>query len=285
MDDNFSSIVKAVMWGRSVFDNIRKFLQFQLTVNVVALVITFISAITGADPPINAVMMLWINLIMDTMGALALGTEAPSPTLLDRRPYKRDAPLISSVMWRNILTQSIFQIGLLSYLLTQDGATDFGVDFREINHQTVVFNTFVICQIFNEFNARSIGDTFDIFQGLFGNPIFIGVIVVTIIVQYFIVEQGGSFVGTCHLNEEQWYRCILLASLTIPVGGIMRLIPISEGSDSFSGKVLVDAPAKASLGFSVTFLIWITAVSLSIAAVFQEFSPRWSPRFEVYFSS
>ena len=105
LDDNFKSIVKAVVWGRSVFDNIRKFLQFQLTVNVVALTVTFISAVFGFDPPLNAVMMLWVNLIMDTMGALALGTEPPSPSLLNRRPYKRDASLISNVMWRNILVQ------------------------------------------------------------------------------------------------------------------------------------------------------------------------------------
>eukprot|EP01035_Chromulina_nebulosa_P019011 gene19011-24830_t len=90
LDDNFSSIVKAVLWGRSVFDNIRKFLQFQLTVNIVALTLTFVSAVYGFDPPLNAVMMLWVNLIMDTLGALALGTEPPSGTLLERHPYKRN---------------------------------------------------------------------------------------------------------------------------------------------------------------------------------------------------
>jgi magnesium-transporting ATPase (P-type) len=125
LDDNFSSIVKAVMWGRSVFDNIRKFLQFQLTVNAVALSVTFLAAMTARPPPLNAVMMLWlvfvlillfavifnfviiiiifcfrVNLIMDTMGALALGTEPPSPSLLDRRPYKRNASLISNKMIR-----------------------------------------------------------------------------------------------------------------------------------------------------------------------------------------
>jgi magnesium-transporting ATPase (P-type) len=126
MDDNFSSIVKAVMWGRAVFDNIRKFLQFQLTVNVVALSLTFMSALTGYELPLNAVMMLWVNLIMDTMGALALGTEAPSPTLLERRPYKRNASLISNLMIRNIAFQSIYQLALLSYLLLY-GAQDFNV--------------------------------------------------------------------------------------------------------------------------------------------------------------
>merc|ERR1711957_612790 len=117
MDDKFSSIVKAVLWGRSVYDNIRKFLQFQLTVNVVALTITFLSALVGYDPPLNAIMMLWVNLIMDTMGALALGTEPPKVELLDRPPYKRNSSLISLPMWRNILIQATFQLSLLVYLL------------------------------------------------------------------------------------------------------------------------------------------------------------------------
>ena len=118
MDDNFASIVKAVSWGRSIFDNIRKFLQFQLTVNVVALTVTLISAIAGKKAPLNAVMMLWVNLIMDTMGALALGTEPPSKELLNRLPFTREASLISRTMWRNIGVQAVFQITLLVYLLT-----------------------------------------------------------------------------------------------------------------------------------------------------------------------
>jgi Ca2+-transporting ATPase len=98
LDDKFSSIVRAIMWGRSVYDNIRKFLQFQLTVNVVALLIVFIGACGGFPPPLNAVMMLWINLVMDTLGALALATEAPTIKLLNRRPYRRQASLISKPM-------------------------------------------------------------------------------------------------------------------------------------------------------------------------------------------
>merc|ERR1712000_77270 len=91
LDDKFSSIVRAIMWGRSVYDNIRKFLQFQLTVNVVALFLVFIAAAAGFGQPLTAVQMLWVNLIMDTVGALALGTEKPTPSLLQRRPYKRNA--------------------------------------------------------------------------------------------------------------------------------------------------------------------------------------------------
>jgi YafQ family addiction module toxin component len=128
MDDNFSSIVKAVTWGRCVFDNIRKFLQFQLTVNVVALLIVFIGAVVGFGEPLNAVQLLWVNLVMDTMGALALGTEGPTPELLQRRPYKRSSSLISRPMWRNILVQSAFQIVLLLILIFV-GADMFDIPF------------------------------------------------------------------------------------------------------------------------------------------------------------
>jgi magnesium-transporting ATPase (P-type) len=113
LDDKFSSIVKAVLWGRCVYDNIRKFLQFQLTVNVVALVLVFIAACTTGSTPLNAIMMLWVNLIMDTMGALALGTEMPKQELLQRKPYKRSAPLVSRPMIRNILAQSFYQLTVL----------------------------------------------------------------------------------------------------------------------------------------------------------------------------
>jgi len=117
LDDRFSSIVRAIMWGRSVFDNIRKFLQFQLTVNVVALLLVFIGAAAGFGQPLTAVQMLWVNLIMDTLGALALGTEKPTLALLERKPYKRSSSLVSRPMWRNLLIQSAYQLILLLSLL------------------------------------------------------------------------------------------------------------------------------------------------------------------------
>ncbi len=155
MDDDFGSIVKAIMWGRCVFDNIRKFLQFQLTVNIVALTVTFAGAVSGYEPPLNAVMMLWVNLIMDTLGALALGTESPSVELLDRLPYKRSTALVNRVMAKHICVQSIYQLLVLSYLLLH-GASQFGVEDSSCRHYTLIFNAFVFCQIFNEINSRSI---------------------------------------------------------------------------------------------------------------------------------
>ncbi|MEW5301157.1 MAG: hypothetical protein WDW36_004035 [Sanguina aurantia] len=109
LDDNFSSIVKSVLWGRSVFSNIRKFLQFQLTVNLVALMIAFIGAIVGSSQPLNVLQLLWVNLIMDTMGALALATEYPHPDLLLEKPHGRTENLINKKMWKHIFVQGAYQ--------------------------------------------------------------------------------------------------------------------------------------------------------------------------------
>lgn len=117
MDDNFSSIVKAVLWGRSVFSNIRKFLQFQLTVNVVALVVAFVAAMVGGETPLNVLQLLWVNLIMDTLAALALATENPTPDLLDEKPHGRDEPLLSQTMIKHILLQSLYQLVVIFVVL------------------------------------------------------------------------------------------------------------------------------------------------------------------------
>jgi len=234
MDDKFSSIVKAVLWGRSVFDNIRKFLQFQLTVNVVALTITFLSALVGYDPPLNAVMMLWVNLIMDTMGALALGTEPPKLELLDRRPYKRDASLISLPMWRNILIQATYQLGLLVFLLNK-GPELFNCEDGSTHHFTIIFNAFVFCQVFNEFNAREIGDHFAPMSALSSSPMFLMVIAFTIFAQWSIVEYGGDFTQTTPLSAAEWRTTVGYGAMSIPIGFIMRLVPVSEDPNSFAG--------------------------------------------------
>jgi len=233
LDDNFSSIVKAVLWGRSVYDNIRKFLQFQLTVNVVALTITFLSSVGGYQPPLNAVMMLWVNLIMDTMGALALGTEPPSEELLWRRPYKRDASLISLPMWRNIFFQSVYQLILLGWMLFE-GAEFFSCEDGSRKHFTLIFNAFVFAQIFNEFNAREIGDVFDPLRHILLSPMFIGVIVATILGQYFIVEFGGDFTGTVGLTEDEWVMTAMMGMVALPLGLVMRLVPIKESEATFA---------------------------------------------------
>jgi Ca2+ transporting ATPase len=108
LDDNFASIITAVKWGRNIYENVRKFLQFQLTVNVVAMFIVFLGGVALDDPPLTSVQMLWVNLIMDTCAALALATEPPSNYLLHRKPYSRTDLIVTPIMWRNIVGQAIF---------------------------------------------------------------------------------------------------------------------------------------------------------------------------------
>ena len=117
LDDNFKSIVTAVKWGRNIFDCIRKFLQFQLTINFVALVMAFVGGAVLRESPLNAIQMLWVNLIMDTLASLALATEPPSDELLKRKPYSRFENLITTNMWVNIISQGLLQIVILGTIL------------------------------------------------------------------------------------------------------------------------------------------------------------------------
>ena len=127
LDDKFSSIVNDILWGRCVYDNIRKFLQFQITVNLAVLVLVFGGALSGKGTPITAIQMLWVNLVMDSLAALAMATEGPTPELLDRRPYKRSAPVFSRPMLRNVLVQATLQL-TLTFALLFNGAKWFEVN-------------------------------------------------------------------------------------------------------------------------------------------------------------
>lgn len=257
LDDNFTSIVAAVMWGRNVYDSIRKFLQFQLTVNVVALIVAFASAVTTGESVLTPVQLLWVNLIMDTMGALALATEAPTKDLLDRKPYGRDDFLITKMMWCAIIGQSLFQVFVLFFIL-YGGAAFFEVEPHSIQHTTVVFNTFVLCQVFNEVNSRKIGGELNVFSGIFTNLVFVGIIIFTLLFQAFIIEFGGGFTSTTHLTSRQWLLCTGIASLTLPIGFIIRLIsrPFVRTDPTSNQKVEVD-PA-------IVKLIWEKAKRASV---------------------
>ncbi|XP_054242625.1 plasma membrane calcium-transporting ATPase 1 isoform X13 [Indicator indicator] len=189
-DDNFTSIVKAVMWGRNVYDSISKFLQFQLTVNVVAVIVAFTGACITQDSPLKAVQMLWVNLIMDTLASLALATEPPTESLLLRKPYGRNKPLISRTMMKNILGHAFYQLVVVFTLLFA-GEKIFDIDSGRnaplhappSEHYTIVFNTFVMMQLFNEINARKIHGERNVFEGIFNNAIFCSIVLGTFIVQ------------------------------------------------------------------------------------------------------
>merc|ERR1712100_264942 len=221
LDDNFASIVKSISWGRCVYDNIRKFLQFQLTVNLVALTTAFVSALCEYGTPLTAVQLLWVNLIMDTLAALALATEPPSPDSLKRKSYGRDDNIISKTMWRNIFCQGIFQL-ILQYFVLVHGPSFFNIEAHSILHHTLSFN---------EFNSRRVGNENDVFSGLFNNMMFVSIVALTIIVQVLFIEFGGSYTQTVPLPTNLWLFTILSSSFSIPFGFIYRLIPVG-GSDN-----------------------------------------------------
>ena len=189
-DDNFNSIVKAVMWGRNVYDSIAKFLQFQLTVNVVAVICAFVGACVVAESPLRAVQMLWVNLIMDTLASLALATEPPTEDLLNRKPYGRTKPLISRTMMKNIIGHSIYQLTVIFVILfagpqlfDMENGIQTGAQFKPTQHFTMIFNAFVLMTLFNEINSRKIHGERNVFKGFFSNPIFYGIWIVTLCLQ------------------------------------------------------------------------------------------------------
>uniref|UniRef100_A0A8C7YH40 Calcium-transporting ATPase n=1 Tax=Oryzias sinensis TaxID=183150 RepID=A0A8C7YH40_9TELE len=233
-DDNFTSIVKAVMWGRNVYDSISKFLQFQLTVNVVAVIVAFTGACITQDSPLKAVQMLWVNLIMDTLASLALATEPPTESLLLRRPYGRDKPLISRTMMKNILGHAVFQL-IIIFTLLFAGEVLFDIDSGRnaplhsppSEHYTIVFNVFVMMQLFNEINARKIHGERNVFEGIYRNPIFCSVVLGTFALQIIIVQFGGKPFSCTALTIDQWLWCIFIGIGEL-LWGQVSLFPVKS---------------------------------------------------------
>eukprot|EP00092_Neocalanus_flemingeri_P032059 GFUD01034844.1.p1 GENE.GFUD01034844.1~~GFUD01034844.1.p1 ORF type:complete len:1187 (+),score=184.87 GFUD01034844.1:419-3979(+) len=237
-DDNFTSIVKAVMWGRNVYDSIAKFLQFQLTVNIVAVIVAFIGACAIQDSPLKAVQMLWVNLIMDTLASLALATELPTPDLLLRKPYGRTSPLISPTMAKNILGQGLYQLvvvfGIMFFgekMFDIDNGRGAGLREPPSVHFTMIFNAFVMMTLFNEINARKIHGQRNVFLGFFSNPIYYVIWIATFISQIVIIEFGGIAFSTTSLNVEQWTWCILFG-----VGVLLWQQVVTTFPTSFFGR-------------------------------------------------
>ncbi|KAJ8387029.1 hypothetical protein AAFF_G00162060 [Aldrovandia affinis] len=231
-DDNFSSIVKAVMWGRNVYDSISKFLQFQLTVNVVAVIVAFTGACITQDSPLKAVQMLWVNLIMDTFASLALATEPPTESLLLRKPYGRNKPLISRTMMKNILGHAVYQLVLIFTLLFADlrhrQREERAAPRSPSEHYTIVFNTFVMMQLFNEINARKIHGERNVFDGIFNNLIFCSIVFGTFVIQVVIVQFGGKPFSCVALSVEHWLWCVFLGMGCLLWGQLISSIPTSR---------------------------------------------------------
>ncbi|RAL08533.1 putative calcium transporting ATPase (Pmc1) [Aspergillus homomorphus CBS 101889] len=238
LDDNFRSIVTAIAWGRCVNDAVAKFLQFQITVNITAVCLTVVTAIYNSsnESVFKAVQLLWLNLIMDTFAALALATDPPTPEMLERPPTPRKAPLFTVTMWKLMLGQSIYKLALcftLYFAGDQILNLDRGNEHERLELDTIIFNTFVWMQIFNEFNCRRLDNKFNIFQGIWKNVWFLVINVLMVGGQILIIFVGGAAFGVTRLSGTQWAICIGCAAFCIPWAAVLKFIP-----DRYVGRVL-----------------------------------------------
>merc|ERR1712127_1135332 len=283
MDDDFASIVQACLWGRNVYDSISKFLQFQLTVNIVAVVVAFIGATFTGDSPLKAVQMLWVNLIMDTFASLALATEPPTPDLLNRMPYSRNQPFISKRMAVNILGHAAYQMVMIFGMLwgpslvpcykqcwtsddpknvTQVATTVFQVGVapndkwdggvaNPSEHFTVIFNAFVMMQIFNEINARKIHGERSVFKGIFDNPLFYGIVIGTLVAQVLIIEMAGVVFACTGLSVAQWTFCTCVGLFELIWQQVICFCPDTVLDSCFTPKSLPTPSAQKDDGTTV----------------------------------
>lgn len=220
LDDSFKSIATAVMWGRSLYQNIQRFLLFQLTINVVALVIVFLGSIFGHELPLTVTQMLWVNLIMDTFAAGALASLPPNKEVMKDKPRKNEAFIVTPPMRNQILWIGLafvaFLMGLLYYFTNAEG---------EINRHDLAcfFTIFVMLQFWNLFNAKAFATRKSAFNGLLHDTGFITVALLIIIGQFFIVTFGGDVFRTVPLSWQDWLLIIGSTSLVLWIGEIFRL--------------------------------------------------------------
>ncbi len=212
LDDAFSTIVRAIRWGRGIADNFRRFILFQLTVNISSVFVVLVAALCGLPPPFSALQLLWVNLIMDGPPALCLGLERLGAHLLHRAPVRRDAPLVSRTM---ALRMGVVG-GLIAVLSLVQLRWDFlGAGADVAQQGTALFTLFVLCQLVNGLCARRL-EPGNPFGGLLGNPALLAAVAITGLLQWVIVTYGAAVFGTVPLSLEVWGR-IGLCALTIPV--------------------------------------------------------------------
>lgn len=248
LSDNFADIVVAMKWGRNIYDSIQKFIQFQLTVNIVACVLACIGAVLFQESPLGAVQMLWVNLVMDSLASLALATEPPTEDLLLRMPYGIHESIIKRGMWVNMIGQAGYQLMITLIILFKghvlffDTAANGGQEvspeeYQDVQqliftdplqlkigwfagcdktqHYTLLFHAFVMMTLFNQVAARKLKAEFNLFEGVFNNWIFVGLVFIETFLQIILVQFGGSAFGCVPggLTGAQHGWCILFGLL------------------------------------------------------------------------
>lgn len=223
LDDNFSSIEKAVLYGRTIFNSIRKFIIFQLTINVGAVLVSFVFPLLGMVNPLSITQILWVNLVMDTLAALALGGEPALRRFMEEKPKRRDEKIVNGYMWSAILTGALWTFALSMIVLLTPFS--YGV-FREAPDNgyllTGYFCFFIFISVFNAFNART--DQMNLFDNIGGNKGFLKIIALIVIVQILMTYFGGAVFRCYGLNAQEWAFVLALAISIIPVDLIRKVI-------------------------------------------------------------
>ena len=233
LNDSFSTIIDAVMWGRSLYENIQRFILFQLTINVAALCIALLGPFIGVEIPLTVIQMLWVNLIMDTFAALALATEPPHREVLNRPPRRPDAFIVTREMAVNIFgVGAVFVAILLGMLLYMQGNSAMGPDGQKVTpyELSVFFSVFVMLQFWNLFNARCLGVRQSALNGFWKNPGFLMIAAAIFVGQIVIVQIGGELFRTVPLSLKDWALIIGGTSAVLWIGEAVRLMQPSTKS-------------------------------------------------------
>ena len=223
LDDNFQSIGKAILYGRTIFKSIRKFIVFQLTMNLCAVGVSVLGPFLGVENPITVVQMLWVNIIMDTLAALAYAGEAPLEEYMEEPPKKRDEPIFTSAMLHQVLCMGLYTILLCLAFLKLPLLTQVLSPRQASFHLlTGFFALFIFCGVFNSFNART--ERLKLLAHLGKNPRFLLIMIMVGLVQCLLIYRGGSLFRTSPLPLPAFQLVLLLAFSVIPVDFVRKLI-------------------------------------------------------------
>ena len=220
LDDNIKSIESAILFGRTIFKSIRKFIIFQLTMNLIALFLSIVGPLLGISTPITIMQMLWLNMIMDTLAGLAYSYEYPIKRYMKERPIKKDEAILNKYMYSAILLISVYSFILLSLFLKSDLVYLFIRDSRK-TLMTAFFSLFVFISVFNAFNART--ERLNLFANILKNKVFIVILAFITIAQIFLIYNGGSLFRTYGLKINELIFVILLAFTVIPLDLVRKL--------------------------------------------------------------
>ena len=220
LDDSFGSIAHAVMWGRSLYKNIQRFLFFQLIVNITALLLVLGGAFIGVEMPLTVTQILWVNLLMDTFAAMALASLPPSREVMKDKPRKENEFILNKEMRQGILFCGVtFFIFLFAMLIYCERNVSQGISMREL---TIFFTTFVMIQLWNLFNAKTLGSNHSAFRYLWKDKGLLLVLLLVILGQWLIVTFGGKMFRTVPLSLSDWLGIIIFTSVVLWVGELWR---------------------------------------------------------------